>query len=200
MSTSDNSSSQTQSVAEPELCLHCGAPVPPLAVGEVSPCGHYVQTDQPHPALARDMRHDPRGLAQLEAGDFQAQVGDWLARVTAGDPTDLLERIHRAVEEVAEFAQAGGVTLEDWGQLGARTFARPKGELPLEMGGVMLTVASVAVVAGLDAVALGEAELRRVNTPEMMAKVRAKRATRAGRGPLPGVDPDFVPSPCSEER
>lgn len=37
-----------------------------------------------------------------------------------------------------------------------------------------------------------EADLVKLQQPETIARIRAKRATRHGRGPLPGLDPEIA--------
>ncbi len=105
------------------------------------------------------------------------------------DPTDVAERVARFLEEAMEAAQAFGMTLDDVRMQADYTFNRPAGEPAKEIGAALLTLTSLCVVAGYDVMACGEADLEKLQRPETIARIRAKRATRHGRGPLPGFDP-----------
>jgi len=124
-----------------------------------------------------------------EAESFQARNGVWLAFAMKDDPTDLPERVARFGEEALELQQALGQTRDEAHALVDYVHDRPIGEPAQEMGGTMTTLALLGVVAGLDMVECGETELARCSTPHVLAKIRAKRATRHGRGPLPGLTP-----------
>lgn len=106
-----------------------------------------------------------------------------------GDPTDLSERRDRFFEEAAETVQAFGMTEDDAIALVRYTFSRPVGEPRLEVGAAKLTLTSLCVEASLDLMECAEAELAKLVKPETIARIRAKRATRHGRGPLPGFSP-----------
>jgi hypothetical protein len=111
-----------------------------------------------------------------------------------GDPTDIAERRDRNFEEGIETAQAFGMTREEAIALVEYTFSRPVGDPMKELGSQILTAFSLAVEAGIDAMAAAEADLEKLQRPETIARIRAKRATRHGRGPLPGLDPTAPPS------
>lgn len=105
------------------------------------------------------------------------------------DPTDIEERRNRFAEEVNETLQAFGMTEDEAVDLVRYTWSRPVGQPEKEVGAALLTLASLCVVAGIDMAACGEADLEKLQQPETIARIRAKRATRHGRGPLPGLDP-----------
>jgi hypothetical protein len=63
------------------------------------------------------------------------------------------------------------------------------GDPKKEIGSASLTLTSLCVVAGYDRSECEEADLEKLVQPETIARIRAKRATRHGRGPLPGLDP-----------
>ena len=105
------------------------------------------------------------------------------------DPTDVAERLARFFEEVNETCQAFGMSREDAHKLVDYTYSRPVGDPAKEIGAAMLTLASLSVVAGLDLSACAEADLEKLQRPETIARIRAKRSTRHGLGPLPGFDP-----------
>lgn len=108
------------------------------------------------------------------------------------DPTDIPERNARAFEEATETAQAFGMTRDEAIALVDYTFSRPVGDPTKEIGAKILTAFSLGVVAGIDVMAAAEADLEKLQRPETIARIRAKRATRHGRGPLPGFDPTAI--------
>ncbi len=105
------------------------------------------------------------------------------------DPTDIAERNARSFEESIETAQAFGMTEDEAIALVKYTFSRPVGDPAKELGAKVLTAFSLGVVAGIDVMAAAEADLEKLQRPETIARIRAKRSTRHGRGPLPGFDP-----------
>lgn len=105
------------------------------------------------------------------------------------DPTDIPERNARAFEESIETAQAFGMPHAEAIELVNYTFSRPVGDPKKEIGASILTAFSLGIVAGFDVMEAAEAELSKMQQPETIARIRAKRATRHGRGPLPGLDP-----------
>jgi len=120
---------------------------------------------------------------------FQDRVAAAHVPLFHDDPTDLPERRDRFYEEATEAVQALGMTEDEAHQLVAYTFGRPPGDVRKEIGAAALTLASLCVVGGWDMMECAEADLAALCTPEKIAKVRAKRASRHGRGPLPGIDP-----------
>jgi len=140
----------------------------------------YVRTERPkltHPAPA----------TVVSDATFQSRVADAHVALFHDDPTDLPERRDRFYEEATETAQALGMTEADAHALVAYTFSRPVGEPTKEIGAAALTLASLCVEGGWDMMACAEADLAVLVTPEKIAKVRAKRSTRHGRGTLPGI-------------
>jgi len=120
---------------------------------------------------------------------FQARVAAAHYALFHDDPTDAAERLARFAEEANETCQSLGMTREDAHALVDYTYDRPAGEPAKEIGSALLTLASLCVVAGYDLMACGEADLQKLQRPETIARIRAKRATRHGRGPLPGLSP-----------
>lgn len=110
------------------------------------------------------------------------------------DPTDVPERLARFMEEVNETCQAFGMTREDAHRLVDYTYDRPAGEPAKEIGAAMLTLTSLCVVAGYDLMTCAEADLEKLQRPETIDRIRAKRSTRHGRGPLPGFDASRIRS------
>lgn len=133
--------------------------------------------------------HHGWATAQLP---YQTRVAAWVAEVAKDDPFDAAEHRDRFAEEALELVQSLGQTAEGAHQLVDYVFGRPIGEPHQELGGTMVTLAKLATSAGLDMVDAGDAELTRCWQPEVIAKIRRKRANRHGRGPLPGNDADLV--------
>lgn len=126
---------------------------------------------------------------------YQDRVKAACAVLFEGDPTDVAERRDRFAEEALETCQAFGMTRDDMRALVDYTFGRPLGEPAKEIGAAMTTLASLCVYAGGDLMACAEADLAKLQQPETIARIRAKRATRHGRGSLPGLS-----SPAPEDR
>jgi hypothetical protein len=128
-------------------------------------------------------------LVQLHVRTYQERVAEAHHALFADDPTDIEERRDRYAEESNEVLQAFGMSREDMHKLVDYTWGRPVGEHDKEIGAALVTLTSLCVVAGVDLMSCGEAELEKLQRPETIARIRAKRSTRHGRGPLPGVDP-----------
>lgn len=116
---------------------------------------------------------------------FETQVMHW-ARTCFGDHDAFSpqQRTHRFLEEALELAQACGATRDDALQLVDYVFNRPIGEAPQEVGGVMLTLALVCYVQGIDMHEAGDTELARVWSK--LETIRAKQAAKMKDSPLPG--------------
>lgn len=120
---------------------------------------------------------------------FQARVSAAHHALFHDDPTDVAERRARFFEESGETCQALGMTEDEAIALVRYTWSRPAGEPKKEIGAATLTLASLCVVADIDMMGCAEADLETLQRPETIERIRAKRATRHGRGPLPGFDP-----------
>lgn len=133
------------------------------------------------------------------ATPFQQRSVDWLNEICWDDPTDLAERRARFIEEALELVQSLDMTESDVMQVVGYVFNRPSGLPAQEFGGVATTLAVLADYTGYDLMDCGEDELERVSEPEVMDKIRRKRMTRHGRGPLPGDSP-VERDPIAENR
>jgi|GEM_PF-1670949 len=122
-------------------------------------------------------------------GSFQARVELAHDELFDDDPTDVPERVARFFEEANEACQALGMKREEALSLVDYTYSRPIGEPAAELGAAAVTLTSLCVVAGYDLHNCAEYELDRLQLPETIARIKAKRSTRHGRGPLPGFDP-----------
>lgn len=115
---------------------------------------------------------------------YQDAVDGWMRAVFSQETrTNPKERGFRFLEEALElFQSVDGLTREDAHRLVEYVFDRPVGETHQEVGGVMLTLAALCTAAGVSLPWAAAQEVSRVNTPEIIAKVKAKRATRAVPG------------------
>ncbi len=120
---------------------------------------------------------------------YQDRVAEWGFKCFGGD-LDKMERVYRFVEEALELAQSLGLSKEEGYQLVDYVYDMDHvGEPPQEMGGTMVTLAFLASQFGLSLEQDGERELARINTPEMILKIRQKSATKPKGSALPGVTP-----------
>lgn len=121
---------------------------------------------------------------------FQSDVGDWMEQCFLPSlANNMTERGDRLLEEVLELLQAHGYDSARVPTLVNYVFGRPVGEPAQEVGGVMVTLAAYCSVAGLSMQADGQAELDRINQPEVMARIREKQEAKNALHfdtPLPG--------------
>ncbi len=149
-------------------------------------CLHVRVGGRQHPVVA--MGVEPVGAKPRE--DYQTRIGKWLVECFGnGIAYDRQERNWRFGEEALELIQAQGATKEQALQLVEYVYGRPEGEPQQEVGGVMVTLAALCLASQLDMAVCGEAELARINTPEMIEKIRTKNANKPLRSPLPGSAP-----------
>jgi hypothetical protein len=158
-----------------------------------------MRVDEEYKAIDETRRAFDKLAVEVATSGLSAQVqgvAGYQSRVEAAhhalfhdDPTDVSERNARSFEEAIETAQAFGMTEGEAFALVKYTFSRPIGEPEKELGAKVLTAFSLGIVAGIDVMGVAEAELEKLQRPETIARIRAKRATRHGRGPLPGLDP-----------
>nr|WP_313518511.1 hypothetical protein [Stenotrophomonas pavanii] len=145
--------------------------------GEISEATYAALED----ALAA---HQPAGRS------FQAGVAEWMGQCFLPSLySNMTERGDRLLEEVLELLQAHGYDKARVPTLVDYVFGRPVGDPAQEVGGVMVTLAGYCWVAGLDMHAAGDAELARINQPDVMAKIQAKQEAKNALHfdtPLPG--------------
>lgn len=119
---------------------------------------------------------------------FQGEVGKWALRTFGVKvASDNAQRNHRFLEEALELVQVAGCTAEEAHMLVDYVYSRPVGELEQEVGGVMVTLSALCFMRGVDMMRCGERELERICTPEVVARIQAKQATKPAASPLPGV-------------
>lgn len=125
---------------------------------------------------------------------FQARVQPWLlecfGEMIAGDRE---ERNHRFLEEALELVQSTGCTAHEAHQLVDYVFGRAVGEPFQEVGGVEVTLAALCLANGLDKHEAAEAELARINAPEILLKIRTKQAAKPKHSPLPEAGAEVAP-------
>lgn len=126
---------------------------------------------------------------------FQDRLAEVHVALFDGDPTDIEERRARFFEEAGETVQAFGMTEDEAVDLVRYTWSRPVGEPEKEVGAAFVTLTSLCILAGISASDCAERDLEKLSKPETIARIRAKRSTRHGRGPLPGLDPSPAPQP-----
>ncbi len=159
----------------------------------------FRDTESGGSALATGIVVAPKELQVLQAAlaarqpvgqTFQAGVAEWMGQCFLPSLyNNMTERGDRLLEEVLELLQAHGYDKARVPTLVAYVFGRPVGEPAQEVGGVMVTLAGYCWVAGLDMHVAGDAELTRINQPEVMAKIRAKQEAKNALHfdtPLPG--------------
>ena len=121
---------------------------------------------------------------------FQAGVAEWMGECFLPSLySNMTERGDRLLEEVLELLQAHGYDKARIPTLVDYVFGRPVGDPAQEVGGVMVTLAGYCWVAGLDMHADGQAELDRINQPDVMTRIRAKQEAKNALHfdtPLPG--------------
>lgn len=116
----------------------------------------------------------------------QNRVAAWMTECFGEEiSSDKVERNDRFIEEALELAQATGYTADRAHALVRYVYGRPAGEPGQEVGGVMVTLAALCNVHGIDIEAEATREVDRITTPEMVAKIRAKQASKPTGSALP---------------
>lgn len=116
---------------------------------------------------------------------FQRRVHEWMLRCFGATiASNRKERAFRFLEEALELVQAGECTKEEAHALVEYVYGRPVGDMPQEIGGVMVTLAAFSHAHGFDMETCGEVELERVWGK--IEEIRRKQAAKKIRGgPLP---------------
>ncbi|HEY4326128.1 MAG TPA: hypothetical protein VGN20_19215 [Mucilaginibacter sp.] len=108
---------------------------------------------------------------------YQQRVQQWVTEAFGPKvANDKKERAYRFIEESIELVQSTGLTKEDVLTMVDYVFGRPAGEPYQEIGGVMVTLASLTEVQNLDLTECAEMELERaiLKTDKIRAKQRSK--------------------------
>lgn len=124
------------------------------------------------------------GEVATDGFSYQKRVEEWLkACFPLSVRSDRGERTHRFLEEALELAQANGCTHGDALALVNYVFGRPSGQPAQEVGGVMVTLASLCSASGIDMNEAGDRELERNWT--RIEQIRAKQQSKQHGSPLP---------------
>lgn len=122
--------------------------------------------------------------------NFQSDVRAWAVECFGQEVCDdHVERNQRFAEESIETIQAFGCTEEEVMQVVRYVYSRPAGDREQEIGGAMLTMATLCIASDIDMFGCGLKELERVTRPETLLKIRAKQAAK----------PRFLPRLVSAE-
>lgn len=120
----------------------------------------------------------------MEVTSYQKRVDEWVQACFPPEVrTDRGERTHRFLEEALELAQANGCSRSDAVALVDYVFGRPQGEPDQEVGGVMVTLASLCSASGINMDEAGTRELER--NWAKIETIRAKQASKPHGSPLP---------------
>jgi uncharacterized protein YdbL (DUF1318 family) len=92
----------------------------------------------------------------------------------------MTERSFRFLEEALELVQSVGCTRDQAHALVDYVYGRPAGRVGQEIGGVMVTLSALASAYVADIQVCAEREFNRINTPETIAKIRRKQASKRG--------------------
>lgn len=104
---------------------------------------------------------------------------------------DRTERVDRLIEEVFELAQAVGYDFSRIPKLAEYVEKRPAGQPGAEVGGVANTLLALCNAINIGFEQAYAREMERIETPEMIAKIRAKWESKPSdiKSPLPGRYP-----------
>jgi len=122
----------------------------------------------------------------IAARPYQQRIRKWM--LDCFGPTvgqDETTRADRFLEEVFELLQAMGYDFGRIAEVQSYVAGRPVGEKSSEVGGVLVTLFGLCCALEIDAGAAAEAEYERISTPEVMARVRAKQASKPFGSPVP---------------
>ncbi|WP_318868527.1 hypothetical protein RWE87_13540 [Sinorhizobium meliloti] len=116
---------------------------------------------------------------------YQDAVAKWLLSTfgekIANDPD---ERNQRFLEEAVELVQSLGATKQECHELVDYVFSRSKGEPAQEVGGVIVCLAALCNVAGLDMLECSLTELDRIDNALTMDKIKQKHKGKPKFGRL----------------
>ncbi|MEF2549081.1 hypothetical protein VQ045_18150 [Aurantimonas sp. E1-2-R+4] len=119
-----------------------------------------------------------------EITSYQSRVEKWLeACFPQSVRSDPGERTHRFLEEALELAQANACTRADALALVEYVFGRPSGQPAEEVGGVMVTLASLCSASDINMDEAGDWELDR--NWDRIEQIRAKQQSKQHGSPLP---------------
>ena len=138
--------------------------------------------------IKRRRTHMPTPTPTPTPNDFQKYCWDWLKPVFGGDDSAYLkaisreERARRFGEEAIELLQAAGLPKSDVLQLVDYVYSRPVGDEAQEVGGTMVTLASLCEALCYNMTEEGWKEIHRCYQPEIMEKIRNKQISKMLHG------------------
>lgn len=110
---------------------------------------------------------------------FQERIKSWLGQVFDAEVRNsVTERALRLCEEALELAQALECDRAQVHKLVDYVFDRDIGNVGQEIAGTMVTLAAVATAAGVDLEEVSLAEVKRIEQPEIIEKIRARQAEK----------------------
>jgi NTP pyrophosphatase (non-canonical NTP hydrolase) len=140
-----------------------------------------LESNNRYQQAARDARS-----ALLNGRSFQDRVVTWY-KACFGQAVllDPVERRDRFFEEALELVQAAGMSKADVHVLVDYVYGRPVGDVAKEAGQVLGTIAGLCTAHDIIMAEAGEQGLN--HAWANIDKIRAKRATKPGYGPMPGT-------------
>lgn len=110
---------------------------------------------------------------------FQERIAEWVrSTLGANVASNAPERSLRAAEEAIELTQACGIDARTVHRLVDYVFSRPAGLPSQEIAGTLVSTYAVASALGVDAHLALEVELARINTPEVIERVRRRQSEK----------------------
>jgi len=107
---------------------------------------------------------------------FQHTVWQWFLNVF---PQKKYKRVKVRnqifLEEALELVQSTGFKKKDCYKLIEYVYSRPKGRPYQEVGGVLVTLATLCEICGINMTRCGEVELERISSLEVIEKIRSKQ-------------------------
>lgn len=124
----------------------------------------------------------------MDLWKFQHKVVEWAVKCFGVEPViDKVERADRFIEEALETYQACGQSKERAQRVMDYVYGRPVGDVRQELGGVMVTLATLANANGIILEDAAQLELERC--VKNLDKIRAKHDRKPKFDtPLPGAD------------
>ena len=114
----------------------------------------------------------------LMINGVQRRVRRWVETVFDNQIGDVKLRAARFLEEAAEAAQAAGLHRDDADLVLTQVYGRPPGRLVQEIGGAMTTLCALASAANIDLAGATLDEMARMETPEIIEKVRRRQSEK----------------------
>lgn len=151
-----------------------------IVAGEILPIAVLTAAKERIRWLSRALakaQAEPRLEGTLEL--YEARVGTWMGKCFLPSLySNMTERGDRLLEEVLELLQSNGYDPMRVPTLVEYVYGRPVGKPVQEVGGVMVTLAGYCYIAKVPMATAAWDELRRIEDPVVMDKIRAKQAAK----------------------